>query len=314
MNVQKTKQSTAIYILMLLVPLFWGGAFGAAKHVITEIPSITAAALRFGSAGIILLIIVILRKEWNVAVLKNRWKGLLLMAITGIFSYNAFFFIALNYTSAINGSLVMATTPVLITFGAVLFLGETWSKRIGFGMIMSLVGVFLVIIKGSVQTLLTLSFNMGDLLFLGGLICWAIHGLIGKVVMKGISPLFTTTITMLIGSAFLFIWSLKDGEWGNIGMLMSAQSWFEMGYMVIFATVIAFLLWNEGIHRIGASKASIYMNLIPINAAWIAVLFYDAAITLVQVIGMAMVICGVYFVTSSKKRVKVQPTVQKHAI
>ncbi|MFP7414414.1 DMT family transporter [Priestia filamentosa] len=296
----QSKQKVGIYFLMLLVPLFWGGAFGAAKHVITEITPITAATLQFGPAGLILLLIVTIRSQWKIEVLKKQWFGLLMMALTGILGYNAFFFVALGYTSAINGSLIMATTPVFVTFGAVLFLNETWNGRLGFGLLLSLIGVFLVIIKGSLETLISLTFNAGDLLFVAGLICWVIHGLIGKVVMKESSPLFTTTITMLLGSFFFAIWSLFEGGWGKVPN-MSEQSWIEMLFLIVCSSVVAFLLWNKGIHQIGASKSSLYMNLVPITATWIALLFYGAVITWQQIVGMSMVIIGVYVATISHK-------------
>jgi drug/metabolite transporter (DMT)-like permease len=296
----QSKKNVSIYFWMLLVPLFWGGAFGAAKHVINEISPITAATLRFGSAGLILLAVVIIRSEWKIDVLKKQWFGLLLMAFTGMFGFNAFFFMALEFTSAINGSLIMATTPVFVTFGAVLFLNETWNRRLGFGLFISLVGVFLVIIKGSFQTLTSLTFNTGDLLFVAGLFCWVAHGLIGKGVMKGVSPLFTTTITMLVGSFFLAVWSLFEGGWGNVSR-MSGQSWIEMLFMIVCSSVVAFFLWNKGVHQIGASKSSMYMNLVPINATWIIFLFYGSVITWQQIVGMVMVIIGVYFATSNHK-------------
>lgn len=291
----------SIYVLMLLVPLFWGGAFGAAKHVITEIPPMTAAAFRFGVAGIILLIITIARSEFKVRVIKERWVGIILMGISGILVYNAFFFIALKYTSAINGSLIMSSTPVFMTLGAVLFLKEKWSLRLGIGIGISLFGVVTVILKGSIQNLIMLSFNFGDLLFIGALIGWFTHGLLGKVVMKGTSPLLTTTLTTLVGSFFLFICSLFEEGWGQIPH-MSIQSWIEMIYMIVFASVLAFLLWNRGIHEIGASKASIFMNFVPIHATWIAILLYGSSITWIQIIGIAMVIIGVCTVTYQGKQ------------
>ncbi|MGN8646787.1 DMT family transporter [Gracilibacillus sp. HCP3S3_G5_1] len=300
MDIHSEESNKAIYFWLLLVPLFWGGAFGAAQHVITEISPLIAATLRFGLAGLILLIIVLIRGEWNWAVLRGRWLGLLIMAITGIFSYNAFFFIALKYTNAINGSLIMATSPVFITLGAILFLHETWNKRRGVGLFLSLTGVFLVIMQGSFQTLFSLSFNKGDLLFIFALISWVIHGLIGKVVMQGVSPIFTTTVTTIVGSIFLAISSFFDGEWQAV-LSMSGQAWLEMIYMIVFATVIGFFLWNEGIHQIGASKSSIYMNLVPINAAWIAVVLYGESLTWQQVLGMTMVITGVFIATYNKR-------------
>lgn len=164
------KPSNRIYFILLLVPLFWGGAFGAAKHVITEIsPPITAATIRFGLAGIILLGLVFLKSAWKWQVIKQKWLGLGGMALTGIFGYNALFFIALEHTSAINGSLIMATTPVFLTLGTVLFFKESWNARIAIGLFLSWFGVFLVIIKGSWHILISLSFNLGDLLFLAAL-------------------------------------------------------------------------------------------------------------------------------------------------
>ncbi|MDQ0340701.1 drug/metabolite transporter (DMT)-like permease [Caldalkalibacillus uzonensis] len=294
----ETQSYWKIYLLMLFVPLFWGGTFPAAQHVITEIPPITAAAIRFGTAGLILLFISLYRSEWNFKEIKQRWAGLLLMALTGIFAYNTFFFFALNYTSAINGSLIMATTPVFMTLGAVLFLKEPWHLRLGIGLLLSLTGVLLVVTQGSQRTLLSLSFNVGDLLFIMALVSWVVHGLIGKVVMRGTPPLLTTTFTTIVGSVGLFIWSVFEGGWKSVP-LMSVQAWLEMMYMIIFATVAAFFLWNKGVHDIGASQASMFMNLVPINASWIAVALYGSTITWKQMIGMLMVITSVFLVAVS---------------
>lgn len=296
----KSKKNIGIYFLLLLVPLFWGGAFGAAKHVITEVPPITAAALRFGLAGIILLVIALFSGIWDIIAIKGQWFGLLMMSLTGIFGYNVFFFKGLEYTSAINGSLIVATTPVFVTLGAVFFLKEAWSRRLGLGLLLSLVGVFLVIIKGSLHILMTLTFNKGDLLFLAGLVCWVLHGLIGKIVLAKCSPFLTTTVTTLAGSVFLIFLSFFEKGWASVPH-MSVQSWLEMVFMIICASIIAFFLWNTGIQQVGASKSSMYMNLVPINAAWISFFLYGAPITWQQILGMIMVILGVFVAASSQQ-------------
>jgi drug/metabolite transporter (DMT)-like permease len=292
----KNESSIAIYFWLLLVPLFWGGAFVAAEHVITEIPPVTAAAFRFGSAGIFLLIIVLLQKKIDMQAIRKQWISLLVMALTGILGYNLFFYVALDITSAINGSLIVATTPVFITVGAVIFLGEKWNKRLGLGLALSLLGVFVVISKGSIQTLWQLQFNTGDLLFLCALVCWVTHGLMGKVAMQDVSPIVTTTFTTMAGGSLLGFFSLFEDGWHLIPA-MSNQAWLEMLFMIVCSSIVAFLLWNHGIKQIGASKASIYMNLVPICTALIAVFLYGAAFTLVQAIGMMMVLLGVYLVT-----------------
>lgn len=289
---KQARPSIGGYLLLLLVPLFWGGAFPAAQHVVTELPPITTAALRFILAGLILLLLLFIKNGWQTVTVKRNWLGLLMMALTGVFAYNVFFYAGLQYTSAINGSLIIAVNPVLTTLGAVLFLKERWNFRLGLGMVLSLGGVLVVITGGSLSTLLTFTFNQGDLFIVVSLLSWVVYGLVGKIVMREVPPLLTTTITTVIGGVFLLLLSLFEKGWGSVPAL-SLQSWGEMFYMALFATVIAFFLWNKGVHEVGASKASLLINLVPINATWIAVLLYGSPVLWQQYIGMVMVITGV---------------------
>ncbi|KIV56866.1 hypothetical protein AM501_29435 [Aneurinibacillus migulanus] len=308
MDNKKKNQWNSIYLLMLFVPLFWGGSFSTAEHVVTEIPSLVAATIRFALAGIILMIYVTIKSEWNINVLKKRWKGLLLVSLTGIFGYNAFFFLGLNYTSAINGSLIIATMPLFVTLGAVLFLRETWSSKIGISLVLSLIGVIIVITKGSLDTFLSLSFNKGDLLFIAALTCGVLYSLVGKAVMIDVSPLFATTIMTLIGSIFLAISSFFEGGWETVPSL-SLQGWLEMFYMVVCGTLIGYIIFNKGVEQIRASKTSIYLNLTPIVTTLFSVMLYSSTITWKQILGMIMVLMGVYIATSksvSKSKVFVK--------
>ncbi|ARU60969.1 EamA family transporter [Tumebacillus avium] len=298
MGEQEKGSSRSIYFLLLLVPLFWGGAFGSGKHVLTEIPPFLTATLRFGLAGLILAVWLTYKKGWDFAMLKERWKGLLLLSATGILGYNAFFFLGLQFTSAANGSLVVAMNPVSTTLAAVIFLGEAWSKRLGLGMSLSLIGLLVVITGGSWETVRTMSFNTGDILLLGAVASWSIYSAAGKVVMKGMSSLFVTTVTMLVGTVGLFIGSLFEGGWGQVTGL-SLQSVAELVYMAVFASVIAFVIWNIGIQRIGASKTSAYVNLVPICATTIAVLLYGEHVTWAHAIGVVLTVSGVLITTSS---------------
>ena len=156
-----------MYLLMLLVPMFWGGAFATAKHVITEVPPLVAATLRFGITGIILVTFITIQKEWQWQVIRNRWKGLLFIGFIGIFGYNALFFTALKFTSATNGALIIAAVPVFTMLGAVLLGKEKWNNKSGIGLALSMIGVIIVIVKGSLSDLFALSFNLEDILLSG---------------------------------------------------------------------------------------------------------------------------------------------------
>ncbi|KEK26353.1 DMT family transporter [Bacillus gaemokensis] len=292
-----------MYVLMLLVPLFWGGSFATAEHVITEIPPLVAATIRFALAGVILMIIVSARSQWNMGLLRRNWKGLLFVSLTGIFGYNAFFFVGLHYTSTMNGSLIIATMPVFVTIGAILFFKETWSIKIAMSLILSLVGVIIIITKGSLHVFLSLSFNKGDLLFIAALVCGVLYSLTGKAVMKDVSPLFTTMIMTVLGSIFLAGISVFEGGWEKVPAL-SIQGWLEMLYMVVCGTLIGYIVFNKGVEEIGASKASMYLNITPIVATIISVVLYGAVITWQQLLGMIIILIGVYIATVQVSRKK----------
>jgi drug/metabolite transporter (DMT)-like permease len=197
----------------------------------------------------------------------------------------------------------------LTTLVAVIWLGERWSRRLGVGLLLSLGGVLMVISHGSWEALRTLSFHQGDLLLIGAVLCWSTYSTLGKVVMSGLSPLLVTTVTTLVGAGFLAVCAVVEGGLGRVAEL-SVQSWVEIVYMAVFATVVAFVLWNLGVHRIGATKTSAYVNLVPINAMWIAALFYGEQVAAAQVLGLLLVIGGVLVTTRSPQRGRPQEQVR----
>lgn len=285
-----------IYLLMLFVPLFWGGAFGTTKHVVTEIPPLTTAAVRFFLAGLLMTAWVAYRGGWDWAPIRRRWPGLLLLAVTGVFFYNVFFNVGMKYTSAINGALVIVVNPVTTALVAVTLLGEAWSWRLGAGLALSFLGVLVTITKGSLAVLASLSFSYGDLLMIGGVASWTAYTTIGKIVMKDVPPLLATSVSTLAGSVVLLAATLFEDGWSRLPAV-SAQTAAEMVYLVIFPTVVAFFLFNTGIKRIGASRASAYINLMPVNAIWIAAVFYGETVTLAHLAGAVLIIGGLLLIT-----------------
>ena len=283
---------------MLLAPLFWGGAFGSTKHVLTELPPLTVAAIRFLLAGLLMTGWVCWRGEWNWRIIRESWFSLLILACVGIFGYNALFNIGMQYTSAINGALVIVINPVTTSLVAVLFFGERWSWLQGLGAVLSMTGVLIVITRADLSVLQSLSLNQGDLLLLGAVLMWTTYAILGKVVMRKVSPLLSTAVTMLFGALLLLVASLPENGWSKLPAA-SFQVMIELLYLAGGATFVAFLIFNIGVREIGASKASAYINLMPVSAVLIAVLFYGEPVTLVHGAGMLCVMSGVLLTTRS---------------
>jgi len=292
------KDRAGIYLLMLLAPLFWGGAFGSTKHVLAELPPLTVAAVRFLIAGILMTGWVVWRGEWDWAVIRKSWLGLLMLGAFGIFGYNAVFNIGIQYTSAINGALVIVINPVTTSLVAVLFFGERWSKWQGLGVVFSMTGVLIVITRGNLAILQSLSLNRGELMLLGAVLMWTSYAIMGKVVMRRVPPVLATAVSMVTGAVLLTLASLPENGWVRIPGV-SLQVAAELVYLAVCASFIAFLVFNIGVREIGASKASAYINLMPVCAVLIAALLYGETVTLIHVLGMIFVMSGVLLTTRS---------------
>jgi drug/metabolite transporter (DMT)-like permease len=161
-----------------------------------------------------------------------------------------------------------------------------------------MLGVLIVITRGDFSILQSLSLNKGDLMLLGAVLTWTTYAILAKVVMRQISPMLATAVSMLGGSLMLLLASLPEHGWAKLPGV-SMQVMVELVYLAVFASFIAFLIFNTGVREIGASKASAYINLMPVCAVLIAALFYGEPVTLVHGAGMLCVMSGVLLTTRS---------------
>ena len=278
------------------MPFFWGGAFGSTKHVLSEVPPLTVSAFRFMTAGLLMAGWTLWRNEWDWNPVRRNWLGLLLLGISGVLGYNALFAIGMQYTTAINGALVVVINPVTTSIVAVLFLGERFSFRLGLGVLLSLLGVLTVITRGDLSALQTLSINKGEVWLLGAVASWTTYTSLAKVVMRNMPVAMATTVSTLVGAVMLWAASLSESSWGKLPGV-SGQVAVELVFLAVFPSFIAYLIFNRGIREIGASKASAYINLMPVNAVMIAALFYGETVTAQQIAGMFLVMSGVLLTT-----------------
>lgn len=302
------KQSlTKVYLILLIVPLFWGGAFGTTKHVLSEIPPLTTSALRFMIAGVLMFLWSGWRGELAWSPIKQNFFSLLALGATGVFSYNYFFATGLQYTSAVTAALIIVINPVFTTCIASFFMGEAWNWRTLLGVAVSLLGVSLVVSKGDLSVLTQMKIGIGEVYLFGSVASWVTYTLLVKKVTRTMGTGLVTAVSTMMGAVMLLIIAtIQENQWGNV-LSVSHQTMLEVLYLSVCATVVAFLLFNWGIQRVGATKAAAYINLMPINAVWIAVFLYGEKISTYHLMGMAITIAGVLITTQNK----VQPVVIK---
>ena len=280
-------------LLLILATLLWGGNFVIGRAVAGDIPPITLAFLRWCVAFIVFLPIAYSRvkREWHM--IKANWPAVIVMAITGVACFNTLVYIGVYYTTSINASLMNSSTPIIIYILSFVFLKERLSKFQLIGTALSLAGVIFILSKGSLETLLSFSFNKGDLIVLIAVFCWGVYSLLVKQYAGRLPGYSTFLVTIALGVMMLLPFTIYELMTTSVEIVWSPSTIGAILYVGIIASIVAFLSWNNGVVALGANKASIYLNFIPLFAAIFAVLFLDEDLLLAQLIGGLAVICGV---------------------
>ncbi|MDT8301407.1 MAG: DMT family transporter [Sedimentisphaerales bacterium] len=282
-----------IYIKLLFTTLFWGGAFVAGKVVSQNVGPFSIAFQRFAIASILLILLT-----WQIegklpALKKFQILPVILLGMTGIFTYNVLFFKGLKIIEASRASLIIATCPIFITIFSAIFLKEKISLIKALGIIISICGAIVVISKGNISRIFETGLGRGELYIFCCVLTWVAYSLIGKTVMRHLSPLASVSYSAIVGAVALFIPACFEGLIRNIAN-QSMLDWSCISYMGIFATVIGFVWYYQGVQRLGPTKTGLFINFVPVFAIICAFIILHEPITISLVVGTALVISGVY--------------------
>jgi drug/metabolite transporter (DMT)-like permease len=287
-----------IYIKLLLTAFFWGGTFVAGRLLASGVEPQAAAFVRFGIASLFLLTFTI-RAEGRLPLLrKNQVIPVVLLGLTGVFAYNILFFTGLKYIQAGRAALIIATNPVLISLLSALFFKESLNWIKGTGICLSVFGAMIVIAHGKLTHVSQYHFGFGELMIIGCVVSWVAYSLIGKIVMRGLSPLVSVAYSALVGTILLAVPALNSGLVKDIGQF-GATEWGSLFYLGFFGTVLGFFWYYQGIERIGPMRASVFINFVPVSAILLSATILGETITPSLLIGAALVISGVYCTNAS---------------
>lgn len=278
--------------LAILATLIWSGNFIIARGSKNDIPPITLAFYRWLSATIILLPFTWHLFIKEIALLKKYFWYFLLTAVSGVTLFNTFVYIAGHTTEAINMALLGTTTsPIMSVILARIFLKESIPLTRVIGMLICISGILLLLSKGSIDTLLSFSFTKGDWWMLAAAFTFAVYNVCVRkkpITMSSRNFLFTI---FLIGTVLLlpfYLYELKTEG----GFEFNIQNIGAIFYLGLGASVICFLLWNKSIANLGAGRASLFGNLIPVFSSIEAVLFLNEKVSLIHLYSFILVIAG----------------------
>ncbi|RTE04236.1 DMT family transporter [Paenibacillus whitsoniae] len=283
--------------ILVMTSLLWAGNFVAGKFTAGHAPVIVLAELRYGIA-VLVMIPYIWIMERRLLPVRQAVPALIGMGVTGVALFTVFMFWALEHTSATNIGLLSTLNPIAIACVSYMLLGEKMSMRQAVGMVVSLGGVLLVITHGEWDRFLGLQFNKGDLLMLAAVAVWGLYTVIAKIAMKYMTPIASALWSGIFGFLLLLPFTGKYITFIEV----SPAFWGAILYIGIGATALAMVLWNIGVHRVGGTRAGIFLNLNPIFTAILAYLFLGESMNGAQWIGTVVVIGGMLIFSRNQVR------------
>ena len=218
--------------------------------------------------------------------------------MTGVFFYNFFFFKGLQSIEAGRSSLIIANNPIFIALLSAWFFKERLSVKKIIGIVISVSGALVAISRGNIHDIVNGGIGPGKLYIFGAVASWVSYSLIGKQVMKRISPVAAVAYSSMAGTIALLIPALCEGMPKAVPHY-SLTDWACLLYLAFFGTVIGFVWYYQGIQRIGPMKAGLFINFVPVSAIILAFFITGEPITPSLFIGATLVSAGV-FLTHSK--------------
>ena len=256
--------------------------------MIEYLPPIYITALRFTFALLSTLIILIAKKEFIFPKLKDI-PVLIVLGITGIGLYNALIYMALEYTSAINSSLIKSINPIVTLILASIILGQKIKLKQIFGIIISVIGIVVVITKGNLKNIT--NFNFGDFLMIINVLLWSIYNIVSKKIEGKMNSIQTTFWATFFGLLVISpVGIMQRFELGNISVPFGV--YLCIAYLGIVASSFGMIIWQKGIREVGAVTTSIIYNLIPVFTLIISVLILKEEINVLMIFGVVLALSG----------------------
>ena len=279
------------YVLLTFTALFWAGNAIVARAARELVPPVALAFWRWTIALTIILPFAWRHLRRDVPVIRANWKILLVLGILGIGAFNTLLYTGLQETTALNAMLLQSGQPALILFLGAIFMGDRTALRQIVGAAIALIGVLWIIASGKIDVLGTLSFNDGDLIIGLAVSLWAVYAVTLRH-RPMIHPLSLFAVTLIVGIVVIAPFYMTEINSGR-HVVLQEESLLAIGYVSIFPSVLAYLFFNRGVELIGSAGTGMYMNVMPVMGAGLAIAFLGEHLQSFHAIGLALIVGGI---------------------
>jgi len=287
------RSQTAGYLCIVLSVLNWSGNFVAARGLAETMPPATLNLYRWALAAAIMLPFGLGPLWRERAVVRAALPELCLLALVGVSLFDTLIFLAGQTSSALNMSLLSTLSPVLTALAARQILGERCPARMMVGIAVSTAGVVLLVTGGDLGRLAGFSFARGDLLILVTCAMSAAYNIVVRRLAGRMGQRTMLTAMCLLGALFLVpLWGLELAR-GQAAPPMTPALWWTLAYLAVCASLLCYLLWNVAVEIIGATRTTLFYNVLPVTSGLLAWWLLDEPATWAQLAAGAVIVVGI---------------------
>ena len=287
--------------MLVCATLFWAGNFVVGKFAfLTNIPPLSLVFYRWLLVWLILLPFTFKEiLKFKDTILKNL-PLLFFLGFTSVGLFNSFTYLSLIHTQVINSTLFNTAIPAVIILLCFLFKIEKTNKFQILGLIISVLGILSIITKLDIKIFLSLNFNKGDIIMIGGVITWGIYSTLLKK-KKFTLPLLTLVHVIctfgLICVFPQFFYEFSQGQF----IEFNTNLFYILIFLALFPSIGSYYCWAGAVSIIGANRAGIFLSLIPLFSTIMAIAFYKEQFQFFHLIGAILIIIGLFL---SNKEIK----------
>ena len=282
-----------------MTTLFWSGNFILGKFsALFQVPPFTLNFYRWLLVWIILFPFTFSEIKSNLLFIKSNFSILFVLGITSISAFNSIVYYSLNFTQVINAVLMLSAIPILtLLISNFLKIDQIKLLQV-LGLCLSIFGVVIVISKGNYEIIKNLYFNKGDLWMLIAALSWSIYSAFLKKIQLPFSQFSLIQVISTIGLIFLLPQFFYEKSQGS-ELVFNLPTLFILSYVVFFAAIGAYYCWQKAVSIIGPSKSSMFIQLMPLFSAILAIIIFKETFQLFHLFGALFILSGIYL--SNKK-------------
>ena len=289
-----SNRNYSAYLFLVLATFCLSGNFIVGKFAtVYEIPPLTLNVFRWISVWFILIPFTYKEIFENLPYIKKNWLVISFMGVITISTFNSVVYFALNYTQVINAVLMLSAIPAAtIVLSSLMKIEKTNIFQL-LGLVLSIIGIGSIISNGDIQKIISLDFNKGDMWMLVCVITWSLYSTLLKKNNFKFSQFTLIQLMVSVGILFLIPQFFYEKSIG-LELNLDKNFFLILIYVAIFPAIAAYYFWQKGIEIIGPNRASMFIQLMPLFSAVMAIIIFKEKFELYHFIGAIFILSGIY--------------------